>query len=62
MTDDHVLASWRPFSLQTRCRLFETRFPDRLITVNTLRKIYKLKQIKQRVIHVNYQLTAAKMM
>ena len=41
--------------------LFETRFPDRQLSIKTLRMIYKKMKIKQRAIHVNYELTAAKL-
>ena len=61
LTDDHILASWRTFSLRTRVSLFETRFPDRQLSIKTLRMIYKKMKIKQRAIHVNYELTAAKL-
>ena len=61
LTDDHILASWRTFSLRTRVKLFETRFPDRQLSIKTLRMIYKKMKIKQRVIHVNYEITAAKL-
>ncbi len=61
LTDDHILASWRTFSLRTRVKLLETRFPDRQLSIKTLRMIYKKMKIKQRVVHVNYELTAAKL-
>ena len=42
-------------------KLFETRFPDKQLSIKTLRMIYKKIKIKQRVIHVNYEITAAKL-
>ena len=41
--------------------LFETRFPDRQLPIKTLIMIYKKMKIKQRVVHVNYELTVAKL-
>ena len=40
ITEDRTLELWRTFSLRTRCKLFNTRFPGRLLTIKKLRTIY----------------------
>jgi hypothetical protein len=50
LVSEETLRKWLPFSLQTRAKLFELRFPGSRLPVTRLRLLYKKHKIKHRVI------------
>jgi hypothetical protein len=56
LTDKDNLAQWYGLSLYDRCRLFESRFPDKKLSYNAIRLIYQNYRVKKRILSKVYVL------
>ena len=50
LCEEHTLTLWRTLSLVQRTRIFSIRFPGRQISVDKLRRVYRLNGIKMRAL------------
>ena len=61
LVSDAILTAWRPYSIVTRCKMFEEVFPDRLISYRRLRKLYTDHGISHRLLQIGMALTPAQL-
>ena len=57
LCEEHTLTLWRTLSLVQRTRIFSIRFPGRQISVDKLRRVYRLNGIKMRALKFKKSLT-----
>ena len=57
LCEEHTLTLWRTLSLVQRTKIFSIRFPGRQISVDKLRRVYRLNGIKMRALKFKKSLT-----